>query len=307
MSTTSWHSYPSIYNLGHRALNDLFSDPVIVEEKVDGSQFSFGVFGGELRARSKGATLNIDAPEKMFSAGVATAQMLAPNLRDGWTYRGEYLQKPKHNTLAYDRIPALHVILFDINTGEETYLSAEEKAAEAQRLGLEFVPLLHNGMVPDAGVLLALLDRMSVLGGQKVEGIVIKNYARFGLDKKALMAKHVSEAFKEVHQGEWRKANPTRGDIFQELILQYRTPARWGKAVQHLRERGELESSPRDIGKLLKEVQIDVEKECREEIEARLFAYGWEQIRRGLTAGLPDWYKQQLLEGQFGTEPESSF
>jgi len=33
-------SYPSIYNLGHRYLGDLLDGPVVVEEKVDGSQFS---------------------------------------------------------------------------------------------------------------------------------------------------------------------------------------------------------------------------------------------------------------------------
>jgi len=33
---TSWHSYPKIYNLGHRAIRDLLEDPVVVEEKVDG-------------------------------------------------------------------------------------------------------------------------------------------------------------------------------------------------------------------------------------------------------------------------------
>lgn len=40
----SWHSYPSTFALGHRAIADLLLDPVLVEEKVDGSQFSFGVF-----------------------------------------------------------------------------------------------------------------------------------------------------------------------------------------------------------------------------------------------------------------------
>ena len=57
---TSWHSYPSIFALGHRALAELFLDPVVVEEKVDGSQFSFGLFeeNGEhiLRARDRKST-----------------------------------------------------------------------------------------------------------------------------------------------------------------------------------------------------------------------------------------------------------
>src|SRR5277367_5153959 len=84
----SWHSYPSIYNLGHRAIETLLNEPVYVEEKIDGSQFSFGVdFEGQLRVRSKGAVMHVDAPEKMFKLAVATAQHLKPDLVCGWTYR----------------------------------------------------------------------------------------------------------------------------------------------------------------------------------------------------------------------------
>ena len=51
----SWHSFPSVYAVGHAALADLFLDDVIVEEKVDGSQFSFGLFAYGWRFPSKGA------------------------------------------------------------------------------------------------------------------------------------------------------------------------------------------------------------------------------------------------------------
>lgn len=297
---TSWHSYPSIYALGHKAVSELLLDPVIVEEKIDGSQFSFGRFDGELKVRSKGAQINADYPEKMFSEAVEVVKAL--DLKDGWTYRAEYLKKPKHNTLAYDRIPEKHLILFDINTGEEEYLTYEQKQAEAVRLGLEVVPIFFSGVVDNPETLLGFLEKPSILGGQKIEGFVIKNYSRFGPDKKALMGKYVSEAFKEVHGGEWKKNNPTTGDVLQQLILRYRTPARWQKAVQHLRERGELEQSPRDIGKLIKETQEDIEKECAEEIKEMLYAYAIKNIRRAVTGGLPEWYKQELLKLQFNDE-----
>ena len=137
----SWNSYPSIFNLGHRAVSELLTQSVLVEEKIDGSQFSFGRFGGELRCRSKGAVLNNVAPEKMFARAVEVASQL--DLHDGWTYRAEYLQKPKHNTLVYERTPANNLIIFDINDGHEFYMSYDDKAAEARRLGLEIVPRLY--------------------------------------------------------------------------------------------------------------------------------------------------------------------
>lgn len=298
----SWHSYPSIFALGHRALQELLLDPVLIEEKVDGSQFSFGLFvqqDGErvLRCRSKGAQLNLISPEKMFTAAIETAKSL--DLHPGWTYRAEYLAKPKHNALAYDRIPEKHLIVFDINTGHEEYMSYEDKAKECARLGLEIVPLIHEGMLDSFADFRSMIDRVSALGGQKVEGIVVKNYKRFGPDKKVLLGKFVSEAFKEVHAAEWKAANPSKTDIVDKLIDTLRTPARWNKAIQHLREAGNLEDSPRDIGNLMKEVQTDIEKECNELIAAKLAEWAMPQIRRGVIRGLPEWYKEQLVARQF--------
>lgn len=309
----SWHSYPSIFALGHRAISELLTVPVVVEEKVDGSQFSFGVFDAYerdgtlpdgatvLRARSKGAVLMVDAPEKMFTEAVDTAKRLMPLLRVGWTYRGEYLKKPRHNGLAYDRIPAQHIILFDINSGHEQYLSPAEKRAEAERLGLECVPVLFTGVLSDVMAFRQFLEVQSVLGGQLVEGVVVKpaDYNLFGPDKKCLMGKFVSEAFKEVQSKAWRLDNPGRSDILDGLIATYTSQARWMKAVQHLRERGQLEESPRDIGKLMLEVPQDIEKECRDEIAAALFAWAWPLVRRKVVLGLPGWYKNELMKKQF--------
>ena len=301
-SLDSWHSYPSIYAMGHKAVGDLLLDPVLVEEKVDGSQFSFGLFpdypiNSGFRARSKGAELNLLAPEKMFAKAVETFMSLP--LRPDFTYRAEYLVKPKHHTMAYDRVPLGHLAIFDINTGHERYLPYEQKAEEAARLGLDVVPRIFSGMVTDVGQFRAWLETTSFLGGGLIEGIVVKNYSRFGPDKKALMGKFVSERFKETHKGEWRKENPTSKDIVDQLVKAYRSPARWQKAVQHLREAGRLEGSPRDIGALIKEVPSDIEKECMEEIKELLWAWAWPKARRGITAGLAEWYKEELLAEQF--------
>ena len=105
------HSYPKVYNLGHPAISELFSDPVVVQEKVDGSQFSFGIIDGELKCRSKGAEIFLDNPEKMFEKAVEAIKELS--LMDGWTYRGEFLRGPSHNTLKYNRTPRHNIILFD--------------------------------------------------------------------------------------------------------------------------------------------------------------------------------------------------
>lgn len=300
---TSWHSYPSIYAVGHRYVRDIFNSPVLCEEKVDGSQFSFGKFlvDGEevLRCKSKGCQLNVECPEKMFTCAVNNVKEIFGSLKLGWTYRGEYLSKPKHNTLVYSRVPKRNIIIFDINTNEEEYLSYSEKDKECERLGLEIVPKIFEGVISDPQTILEFLKRESVLGGQNIEGVVIKNYSMFGQDKKVLMAKYVSEAFKEIHGGEWRKENPCSTDILTELVGMLRTPARWAKAVQHLKEQGKLEGSPKDIGFLIREAQVDILKECESDIKEKLFVWSKDKIIRGAVAGLAEWYKEYLLKESF--------
>lgn len=300
IAETSYHSYPKVHALGHRGIAEILQEPVIVEEKIDGSQFSFGVFNGELKCRSKGQQIVVDAPEKLFNHAVATAIELAPVLHDGWTYRAEYLQKPKHNTINYARVPAKHLIVFDINTGHEHYMTREEKEAEAARVGLEFVPCFFQGMIESLDQLREFMDSESILGNEKIEGVVIKNYARFSLDGKVMIGKVVRDGFHERNCAEFRKANPKSKDIVSNLIDVYRTEARWEKAAQHIAESGKLEGDPRDIGALLKEAQRDTLDECRDEIKDALFQWAWPQIQRGIVAGLPEWYKAKLLAEQFG-------
>jgi hypothetical protein len=295
-------SYGSLYTLGHKAVLDIFSDRVVIQEKIDGSQISFRVNAeGDLEVRSKGAQLNVVAPDKMFAAGVNYLLSIKDRIPKGFTFRGEYLSRPKHNVLAYDRIPNNHIMVFDVEDeatpGEFLHFDAVREAAT--HLGFEVVPTFDAEVIGNPAALRALLDRPSVLGGAKIEGVVIKNYNRFGPDKRPLMAKFVSEAFKEVHAGEWRKANPTQGDVTASLVAGLRTPARWGKAVQHLREAGKLTDTPKDIGLLIKEVGEDVEKECADEIKEVLFRHFWPQIRRQLTGGLPEWYKDLLMQKSF--------
>lgn len=294
--------YGSIYNLGHKAAKTLFDGEVLIEEKVDGSQFSFGKKDGVLVMRSKGATLYEPVSDKLFKAAAEYVSSIQDKLQEGWTYRGEVLRGPKHNAIEYDHAPLNNVIIFDIDRGEQDYLTSIEKYVEAGRLGFQVVPVLFEGKVDNIEQLRAFLDRESVLGKSKIEGMVIKAYNQYGPDKKVLMGKWVSEAFKEINGSEWSKANPGREDFLTILAKALKTDARWEKAIQHLRDDGKLEDSPRDIGVLLKEIQTDVKKEVGEEIKEKLFAYYWPQIARGVIGGFPEYYKERLAKSQFAPQ-----
>jgi RNA ligase-like protein len=315
-------SYGKVYGVGHKDLADLLNGEIVVEEKIDGSQFSFSFNeSGELKCRSNGQQLPLiveyeDVPEgrieltttteKMFRKAVAAAAKRFELAQPGWVYRCEYLQSPKHNTLAYERTPKDNLIIFDVMTGPETFLSPEDKANEAARLGLECVPCYYVGKwESDLTYFGEWLKRRSILGGP-VEGIVIKNYNRFTSDGKLAKGKIVTEAFKEAHRDQWKVSNPCAKDFVQMLAQSMRTEARWRKAVQHLREAGKCEGTPRDIGALMKNVHIDIDTEDSDQIAQALLKHFLPQIKRAVCAGLPDWYKNELGIVTETTLPQSS-
>lgn len=293
------HSYPKVRNLGHRAIKDLFDGPVVIQEKVDGSQFSFGIVEGELQCRSKGAQIHLPTTDKWFKGACETAQRLfyEDRLTPEWVYRGEALYGPKHNALTYERAPVGNIIIFDVDKGiEHRFQDPELLSNIVENLDLEVVPTIFEGEVTNIEALKLYLDTDSILGKVKVEGIVIKNYNVWGQDGKMLMGKIVSEAFREVHRETYGGSNTPKVSVIDFLRKQYRSTARWEKAIQHRREEGNLLDSPADIGPLLKEIQQDIKDECADEIGRALFKAFWKDISRGTIAGFPEWYKVRLTE-----------
>lgn len=255
-----------------------------------------GAIFRRLRIRSKGQVIDPEVGEKMFTEGIETIKRLAPLMRPGYTYRGEYLKKPLHNALAYERVPVGHWILFDILDGEESYLPYLDVMAEARRLGLEVVPAIHTGdLTPD--MLKGFLNRTSILGGQKIEGVVVKplDYKLLGGDGKVVFGKYVSKEFQEVHAKAWKRDNPGPGDIRDALVEELRSPARWQKAIIHAKEEGRYNGDVTDIGPLVKRIQEDVFLEETEHIKSRLFNWAKAHVTRGVVRGFPEWYKAKLV------------
>lgn len=295
---TSWHSYGKIYGVGHAAVRDIWMKTITIEEKIDGSQFSFGVIEGRLRIKSHHQDISdIVGPWGLFTEAIAYVRELHVKglLIPGWTYRGEVIQKPKHNKLEYERCPKHNIIGFDVATAEEQYLGYVDKVAAFGKLDLECVPYYYYGIISNPDTVKTMLDRRPLLGGRLIEGIVIKAYGVFGEDKKTLMAKYVSEAYKEV-----KPAEGTGKDFLWEMIEKYRTEARWDKAIQRLREEGKLLNEARDIGPLVGAIVADLKEEEGEAIKDAFFHKYWPHLGRGCTGGFAEYYKRKLLEGSFG-------
>lgn len=293
-------SFPKVLHLGDKQIADLLDEEVEVTEKVDGSQFGFGKINGELIIRSKGKEMDIDNPDNMFVDGVEYVKSIEHLLPDNRLFYGEYLQKPRHSTLAYNRIPRNHIALFGILNEDKSMAGFEEIQEWAQKLDVETVPLIFQGKTTPEEVI-EMVKGESFLGGQDREGVVVKRYEDWMFLGKILLpvkcAKYVTEKFKEVHEKDWKKLNTGKGK-FEALKGKYRSEARWSKAIMHLRERGELEASPRDIGNLIKEIKHDLSEEEKENIKEELWKMFSNDIMRSATAGFPEWYKEQLAKGE---------
>lgn len=304
-------AFPKIFHIGHSSIPHLFDDEVEITEKIDGSQFAFGKLNGELICRSKGVIIPCQPQENdMFRKAWDWVESIGDKVKDNTVIYGEYLQKPHHNTLAYNRVPKNNFCLFgvahvDADGNYRFNNDGFSLRALAHLLDCDIVPVVYQGKIESRDHLMALLDRESYLGGPKIEGIVVKNYKRDvlvgGWYIPISCGKFVSEQFKEKHQKTWSKEHAPSGK-FETLKDNYRTEARWIKAIQHLEERGELENHPRDIGKLMKEVQIDLTEEEKSEIMLDLWKLFGKDVVKHSTRGLPEWYKERLVNNAFTGE-----
>jgi len=294
-------AFPKIFALGTDYVSRIADNEVEITEKIDGSQFVFGKIDGNLMNRSKGCMIFEGENNKMFNIATDYVSSIREKIPDNTIFYCEYLQKPKHNALLYGRVPKNNLILYGVCDNTDKFISKyEELLKYGELLEIEVVPVLFKGNIELKNIEFFdnLLDRESVLGIAKIEGFVVKNYEQpfllGGQPIPLMSAKYVSENFKEVHRNTWGVENESKSKwaLFCEG---YRTEARWLKSVQHLEEKGILENSPRDIGKLVNEVKLDVENEEKEIIKEFLWKeYSGELIRKS-TSGLPEWYKKYLI------------
>lgn len=297
------NSFPKVFALGTKNTVHIFDNEVEITEKLDGSQIGFGKINGELVIRSKGTIINQDNPDDLFKPAVAHIKSIQADIPDGMFCYGEAFKKPKHNTLAYDRTPKNHIALFAVGWYPDDFSSDYSYLQDtADRFEIEAVQLLYKGRINAISAPLIVkdfLDRTSKLGGANIEGVVIKNYhQQCMLTPNVIMpitcAKFVSEEFKEVHRGRWNKEERPIGK-FEQLAEGLRTEARWIKAINHLKEAGLLDGSPKDIGPLIKEVHKDIEQEEKDYIKDSLYKIYIKDILGTTTKGLPEWYKERLM------------
>lgn len=293
-------AFPKIFTLGQKYIANIFDDEVEITEKLDGSQWAFGKVNGQLYCRSKGIMQELDCPDKLFNIAIDYIKSIENKLPEGIVFYGEYLQKPHHNVLSYERVPKNNIILFGACKNDRTFIEDYQQYAEL--LNLEVVPIIFKGKINNYDELIKLLETTSILGKSKIEGMVIKNYKKDlllgGQVIPIMCAKYVSEEFKEVHKSNWAKENTGKGkwDVYKDS---FQTEARWLKAIFYLRDCGYLDNTPRDIGNLMKRVSVDIEEEEKENIKEFLWKEFGREVLKHATRGLPEFYKEYLAKQNF--------
>lgn len=278
------HKHPKVYRLEAPEVKAIKQCVVSVTEKIDGSQIGFGWVDGQFIIRSKETRINPAQPTGLFANAAKCLFEMRDSLPKDRFFYGECLNSVRHNKLRYGRVPANHVIIFAV-TGEEGKLEDYSVMAEiASQCGFECVPLLYQGSF-DEEKINALVGKQSVLGGVEAEGVVIKG----SNGDELLCAKIVREDFKEVNNKRLRLQK--QGDErLEEFFESFATEARWDKAKQHLAERGELEGKSSDLGKIIAEVNRDIEAEEETAIKEFLYKHFRKQLLKRATAGIPAWF-----------------
>jgi hypothetical protein len=296
--------WTKIFTLGDRYTDGIFDGPVSITEKVDGSQINFGYNDKDgLWMLSKGSTIHLGDNNKLFHPAAEHIHKLYADglLSEGASYHGETLASPRHNTLSYERVPKNHIALYGAIGPDGTQYCHNQLVALARCLDIDVVPSFYEGIVDPTDIQERIEDWLnthSYLGKEHIEGFVIKNYAKeqfIGGQLLPLMqAKFVSERFKERHKVAWPTNNKSPLVAIGDII---RTQARWEKAIQKLRDSGQMEQHPRDIGGLLKLLHSDIEEEDKEHIKEQLWKAFSKDIKRAAVRGFPEAYKYYLATG----------
>lgn len=295
--TKGINSFPKIWALGSKYAQGIFDTSVEITEKLDGSQFGFSKPSGTLIVRSKGAVIDAQDPPKLFLPSVNHVKSIEEMLDPHLAYYGEAICSKKHNTLTYTQTPKNFIALFAIyNLLHHEWLQYDEMKAEADRLAVDCVPLLFSG-IADGNLVRDLIGQDSYLGGCKAEGVVVKAFKDIeiaGVMYPIHSAKFVTEEFKEKHSNnaEFRSGKSNT----QEYFEQYNTTARFEKMVQKLKESGNYQGEPKEIGTLMKMLNQDLEEECKEDVKDELWKMFRKEFIGAASKGFPEWYKRSLLD-----------
>lgn len=309
-------AYPSLETLninGTRSWSDDNNYKYYIEEKIDGSQLSILCEeNGSISFYNKNKLLNENNPTFMKSICMLKYTFNNQNiLNQNYIYHGESICKLKHNVIVYDRTPKYYFICYDIfDIVNKNYLSPELKKIELDRVGIECTRILFynddvtvNPYEKCKDLINQIESNMigSCLGGS-MEGIVLKHHA-FNHKNRiiATKLKYVTKNFKERHQIKQSRVELSPDDFLKYLGQSFCTEARFHKSYQHLVEQEQIDSSNisrNDLDKIITELNMDFDKEYKEEVMMTMWAEFSPMIKKFARENVGSWFINNLLNNK---------
>lgn len=196
-------------------LEAVLRGPLIVEEKLDGSNTGFSFDSdGVLHFQSKTKYFGSNTHPQhhlLFNWGWERRDALWAAIGPGINVYGEWLYA-KH-TLKYTELPD-YFVAFDVYDREGDYFwSTEDRDALLSSLGIAVVPRITVGSFSDLEALKAVAEGPSAFGSPTKEGIYLR--LEDG-DRLSIRAKYVRPEFREKHGNEdrwWKNAVRERNEL----------------------------------------------------------------------------------------------
>ena len=232
----SFIKYFKIKQLGHKDNLLIFAnghDDIVLEEKIDGSNFRFMIKDKKLILGSRTQELNENRQEE--KNWKRCCDFIKKTVKPYKKYEGLifYGELCRRHTVGYDFEKMPPFLGFDIyDVKNKKFLDYTLAKDIFMHMGIDFVPIIK---VVKAGEVAAFTDDdvpKSMYYEGKAEGVVLKNYSA------QIFAKHVREEFKEDNKkafGGTPKYEETDSGL---LMARYCTNARIEKIVYKLEQDG---------------------------------------------------------------------
>lgn len=266
------------------------SDHVIIQEKINGSQFTIFKKDGELHFYNRNK--EVGPKGDPYINAYLSLHDKKDFFVEGFFYHGEAMRNTTTNNAAYKRMPRYFWIVYEIQRADGSLLTPEEMTVALQNTGIEMTQVLYdshkNKSVPVQEVIDQLMAQIeskqieSCLGGIP-EGIVIKvlNSVKDGKTCNYRF-KQVRSQFAEMSQEKRNKIEQVSdADFIKEIGEIYNTDGRREKAVQHMKEKDVWQPNiNKNIGTMVNELDNDLLKEAKEDIKNMLFVRFWSEISK---------------------------
>ena len=250
--------YPKVRRIGHIQTKGILDDPsdfVVIQEKVDGSNFRFWLEDGEIRFGSRRVDYIDEKNYEEWARAIEyiKSKVNPEDLREDFVYVGEFIRP---HTVQYDFDSAPPFVGFDILnrwTGDVVHYLVSY--AEFDSLGLPFV---NTYFVGEAGFITDVLieelkKKESAYGAEMQEGVVLKNYSR------NIFAKSVNPEFLEDFKKKFG-GPPKKLCVEEKIVSRFVTPARVKKIIMRIHEeQGSVTTE--DIPEILRGVSNDILEE----------------------------------------------